>query len=217
MKLIVEKFFFLSRLLFCRGHLRLESPCIQVNALYSSLDWWFPFVFLYFTAELGCIACYHNISHASIKFIRKYLKQMRTVINILHILSEAPVFTNLQVGTQVYSFISTRESSSVNPFVIINQIILLREKVFCGLWWLSCCAFNCYLVKLSGMSKVVFWLNTEFYWTILCSVKILWVMWKWFFVQKYFQLNINKKIIIYKNWVLRYHKELWTEAMESAL
>jgi len=88
---------------------------------------------LYFTAELGCIACYHNISHSSMEFIAKYLQQVRTVNNILHILCEAPAFTNFQVGKHVSSFISTCESGSVNPFVIISQIILLHEKVFCGL------------------------------------------------------------------------------------
>jgi len=67
------------------------------------------------------------------EYITKYLKQVRTVNSILHILSKAPVFTNFQVGTQVNCFISTHGSSSVNPFVIINQIISLREEVFCGL------------------------------------------------------------------------------------
>jgi len=89
--------------------------------------------FLYLTAELGCIAYYHNISHSSMEFITKYLHQVRTVNSILHILCEAPVFTNFQVGIHVSSFISTCESGSVNPFVIISQIILLHEKVFCGL------------------------------------------------------------------------------------
>ena len=173
--------------------------------------------FLYFTAELGYIACYHNISHSSMEFMTKYLKQVRTVNSILHIISEAPVFTNFQVGTQVNCFISTHESSSLNPFVIINQIILLHEELLCGLWWLSSyCAFNCYSVKLKVVSKVVFWPNIEFYWTVLCLVKILWVMWKRFFVQQNLKLNINKKII-YINGVLTYHKEFWTDAMESAL
>ena len=67
------------------------------------------------------------------EFIMKYLKQLRTVNSILHILSEASVFTNFQVGTQVNWFTSTHQSSSVNPFVIINQTISLHENVFSGL------------------------------------------------------------------------------------
>lgn len=63
----------------------------------------------------------------------KYVKQVLTANSILHILSEAPVFTNFQVGTHVNFFISKCESSSVNPFVVVNQIILLCEKVFYGL------------------------------------------------------------------------------------
>jgi len=123
----------LRRLLFFRGHLRLGSPSIQVNAVYPSFRQVIFINFLYFTAELGSIACYHNISHSSMEYIMKYLKQVRNVNSILHILSKAPVFTNFQVGTQVSCFISTHESSSVIPFVVINQIISLHEKVFCGL------------------------------------------------------------------------------------
>jgi hypothetical protein len=62
-------------------------------------------VFLYFAAELGCIAYCHNLCHSSMEFIMKYTKQVRTVNSILDILCKAPVFANFQVGASVNSVV----------------------------------------------------------------------------------------------------------------